>query len=200
MVICRHGNRLGVHSAEFLHLMNLSLDLFCSSHLIFIFLVGNAMTSASSDRGVLAATVSLLLLFPLTARCYNVCLHHRVVRGRTVSAQSSALSATTADAMHFEKFDLTHLPDAMVNSTVWVGNLNEFVTDNELGRLFAKGGGASPLNVPAVVARRPNNDSLRYGVVHFHTSADAQVSVFALEEEEDERGGEREKEGGSVVV
>ena len=61
-----------------------------------------------------------------------------------------------------QRWEMVELPDSMMSTTLWVGNLCEFVTDETLSELFQS---VSSLKfVPACVARRPNMESMRYGV------------------------------------
>lgn len=72
------------------------------------------------------------------------------------------------------RYEMVDLPDSMVDTTVFVGNLCEFVTDDMLSALFQK---ASSLNfVPACVARKPNSSSLKYGFVTFPSIEETEVS------------------------
>ena len=64
-----------------------------------------------------------------------------------------------------QRYEMVPLPDSMVDTTLFVGNLCEFVKDEDLDRLFRT---VSSLNsVPACVSRKPNWDSLLYGFVTF---------------------------------
>ena len=72
-----------------------------------------------------------------------------------------------------ERYEMVQLPDSMMDTTLFVGNLCEFVTDDDLSSLFAQ---ASSLNhVPACVARKANNDSLKYGFVTFPSTQEKEV-------------------------
>jgi len=74
------------------------------------------------------------------------------------------------------RHEMVDLPDSLVDTTVFVGNLCEFVTDEILSELFQL---ASSLNfVPACVARKANSNSLRYGFVTFPTVAEKEVSLM----------------------
>jgi RNA recognition motif-containing protein len=71
------------------------------------------------------------------------------------------------------RYEMVELPDSMMSTTLWVGNLCEFVTDDMLGEIFQQ---ASSLgSVPACVARKPNMESLRYGFVTFRSEAEKEV-------------------------
>jgi hypothetical protein len=72
-----------------------------------------------------------------------------------------------------ERYEMVPLPDSMVDQTVFVGNLCEFVQDDDLSQMFQR---VSHLqSVPACVARRANRDSLQYGFVTFPTVEEKEV-------------------------
>jgi hypothetical protein len=72
-----------------------------------------------------------------------------------------------------ERYEMVPLPDSMVSTTLFVGNLCEFVTDDILSGLFQA---VSKLqSVPACVARKPNMSSMHYGFVHFLTVEEKEV-------------------------
>lgn len=72
------------------------------------------------------------------------------------------------------RYEMVELPDSMMSTTLWVGNLCEFVTDEMLSELFQK---ASSLKfVPACVARKPNYESMKYGFVAFRSEEEKEVS------------------------
>jgi hypothetical protein len=74
------------------------------------------------------------------------------------------------------RYEMVELPDSMVDFTIFVGNLCEFVTDEMLSDVFRKG---SSLNfVPACVARKPNSSSLKYGFVTFPTVEEKEVRMI----------------------
>ena len=88
----------------------------------------------------------------------------------------------TRDAMELmiggARYEMVELPDSMMSTTLWVGNLCEFVTDDMLSELFQQ---ASSLKfVPACVARKPNMESLRYGFVTFRSEEEKEVSYDYL--------------------
>lgn len=66
----------------------------------------------------------------------------------------------------------------VVSTTLWVGNLGEFVTDDVLSQTFQQ---ASTLRfVPACVVRKPNMESLRYGFVTFRSEEEKEVSMLRM--------------------
>lgn len=73
---------------------------------------------------------------------------------------------------------MVELPDSMMSTTLWVGNLCEFVTDEMLSELFQQ---ASSLKfVPACVARKANMESLRYGFVTFRSEEEKEAAMNLL--------------------
>ena len=74
-----------------------------------------------------------------------------------------------------ERYEMVPLPDSMMDTTLYVGNLCEFCKDEDLSNLFQA---VSTLHsVPACVARKPNMASLRYGFVTFLTAQEKEVST-----------------------
>eukprot|EP00571_Detonula_confervacea_P012795 CAMPEP_0172299442 /NCGR_PEP_ID=MMETSP1058-20130122/1753_1 /TAXON_ID=83371 /ORGANISM="Detonula confervacea, Strain CCMP 353" /LENGTH=244 /DNA_ID=CAMNT_0013008893 /DNA_START=306 /DNA_END=1037 /DNA_ORIENTATION=+ len=76
------------------------------------------------------------------------------------------------------RYEMVELPDSMMSTTLWVGNLCEFVTDEMLSELFQQ---TSSLKfVPACVARKANMESLRYGFVTFRSEAEKENAMNIL--------------------
>lgn len=74
------------------------------------------------------------------------------------------------------RYEMVELPDSLVDTTIFVGNLCEFVTDEMLSALFQQ---ASSLNfVPACVARKPDSSSLKYGFVTFPTVEEKEAAII----------------------
>jgi len=74
------------------------------------------------------------------------------------------------------KCDMVDLPDRLVDTTIFVGNLCEFVTDDMLSSLFQE---ASSLHsVPACVVRKANTSSLKYGFVTFPSLQEKEKAVI----------------------
>jgi hypothetical protein len=72
-----------------------------------------------------------------------------------------------------ERYEMIPLPDSMVDTTLFVGNLCEFVHDDDLSKLFQS---VSILNsVPACVARKPDMTSREYGFVSFPSMQEKEV-------------------------
>lgn len=84
----------------------------------------------------------------------------------------------TLDAMELliggSRYEMVELPDSMMSTTLWVGNLCEFVTDEMLSEVFQQA--SEQLFVPACVARKPNMESLKYGFVAFRSEEEKDVS------------------------
>ena len=73
------------------------------------------------------------------------------------------------------RYEMVPLPDSMMETTLFVGNLCEFCKDDDLSKLFQA---VSTLHsVPACVVRKPNFESLRYGFVTFLTIQEKEVCV-----------------------
>jgi hypothetical protein len=72
------------------------------------------------------------------------------------------------------RYEVVALPDALMDTTLFVGNLCEFVKDDDLSGLFQS---VSLLHsLPACVARKPDTTSLQYGFVVFPTRQEKEVS------------------------
>ena len=117
-----------------------------------------------------------------TAILPNVLLQHGHQSSRR--QDDSALSvANLRDADFFEmmvggeRYEMVPLPDSMVDTTCFVGNLCEFVRDDDLSDLFRC---VSPLKsaLPACVARKPNMNSLHYGFVSFPSIEQKEVRLL----------------------
>lgn len=77
-----------------------------------------------------------------------------------------------------ERYEMVPLPDSMMDTTLFVGNLCEFVQDGHLSELFQTVSKLSSL--PACVARKASYDSLEYGFVTFPNVEEKEVSFFSL--------------------
>ena len=104
-------------------------------------------------------------------------------------ASSKSTTATPTTALHMlgvtypsfdemiaggERYEMVPLPDKMCSTTLWVGNLCEFTTDEQLSDLFSEVSVLSSL--PACVARNPNASSREYGFVTFPSVEEKEVS------------------------
>jgi hypothetical protein len=86
------------------------------------------------------------------------------------SIHDDGVSATNVP---WVKYEMTPLPDSLIDTTLFVGNLGDFVTEDTLSRLFAQV--SSLQTVPSAVARTPNNYSMGYAFVTFPTSEEMEV-------------------------
>jgi hypothetical protein len=66
-----------------------------------------------------------------------------------------------------ERYEMVPLPDSMFDTTLFVGNLCEFIKDEDLDELFRIV--TNLRSVPACVARKANYESMQYGFVTFPT-------------------------------
>lgn len=87
----------------------------------------------------------------------------------TASTNSALLYGRDADMMEMsvggKRYEMVQLPDSLIDTTLFVGNLCEFVTDSDLSSLFQE---VSTLKfIPACVIRKANMSSLKYGFVTF---------------------------------
>lgn len=75
-----------------------------------------------------------------------------------------------------ERYENVPLPDSMLDTTIFVGNLCEFAQDEDLSQQFRSV--TNLISLPACVARRPNSQSLEYGFVAFPTVEEKEVGTF----------------------
>jgi hypothetical protein len=81
-----------------------------------------------------------------------------------------------------ERYEMVPLPDSMMDTTLFVGNLNEFVNDQILSDFFCQVSDLS--SVPACVARKANMDSLYYGLVTFPTKQEKDNAILEFHNSE----------------
>ncbi len=74
-----------------------------------------------------------------------------------------------------ERYENVPLPDSMLDTTIFVGNLCEFAKDEDLSQQFRSV--TNLISLPACVARRPNSQSLKYGFVAFPTVEEKEVGA-----------------------
>ena len=72
-----------------------------------------------------------------------------------------------------QRYEMVPLPDSMMDTTLFVGNLCEFCKDEDLSNLFQSV--SSLQRLPACVVRKPNYASLGYGFVTFLTVEEKEV-------------------------
>lgn len=75
-----------------------------------------------------------------------------------------------------ERYEMVPLPDSMLDTTLFVGNLNEFANDQDLSDFFCRV--TELLSVPACVARKANMASLEYGFVTFPTMQEKERAIM----------------------
>lgn len=75
-----------------------------------------------------------------------------------------------------ERYEMVPLPDSMFDTTLFVGNLCEFIKDEDLDKLFRIV--TNLRSVPACVARKANYDSLQYGFVTFPTVEEKEMALI----------------------
>lgn len=96
-----------------------------------------------------------------------------------MAAQAPLTSRVDADRVEQlvggERYSLVPMPDSMTDTTVYVGNLCEFVDDGALSQFFAAHSVLS--RVPAVVVRKPDTQSMQYGFVSFPSRQEKEVRV-----------------------
>jgi hypothetical protein len=125
------------------------------------------------------------MISPYIARLHFFLVPFFVPASWAFQASPSRRSASTlgvhklrdADLMEMmvggERYEMVPLPDSMVDTTLFVGNLNEFVRDEDLSDFFRS---VTALQyVPSCVVRRVNMASLKYGFVAFPTVEEKEV-------------------------
>lgn len=77
--------------------------------------------------------------------------------------------------LYGEIYEIVEIPDSMTSTTIFIGNLCEFITDDELSNLFQQ---ISVLNyIPAFIVRKPNGSSLNYGFATFPTISEKELAI-----------------------
>ncbi|KAL9190923.1 hypothetical protein ACHAXT_000629 [Thalassiosira profunda] len=109
-------------------------------------------------------------------------LHPATSLSPTALGYSNWDAFETRDSMELlvggARYEFVELPDSMMSTTLWVGNLCEFVTDEMLSDVFQQ---ASSLKfVPACVARKPNMESMKYGFVTFRSEEEKETAMNLL--------------------
>lgn len=130
-------------------------------------------------------TVSLLgagMLYPVSGFTPSRVSAPSIVLRQTRTTPLGKLSVSNtrdADLIEMmvggERYEMIPLPDSLVDTTLFVGNLCEFVTDDHLSDLFQC---VSKLqSIPACVIRKPNMMSLQYGFVTFPTIQEKEAAL-----------------------
>jgi RNA recognition motif. (a.k.a. RRM, RBD, or RNP domain) len=114
--------------------------------------------------------------------------YHPRMLTSTASDVSASGSSTQLDAlMHREpdwvetliggeRYSLVPMPDRMKATTLFVGNLCEFVRDADLSNLFSQV--SSLMTVPSCVVRKVDTQSMGYGFVSFPSVKEKEVSPY----------------------
>lgn len=98
------------------------------------------------------------------------CTYPSQMKTTIATTSNTALSyGRDADMMEMsvggKRYEMVQLPDSLIDTTLFVGNLCEFVTDDMLSSLFQE---VSTLKfIPACVIRKADMSSLKYGFVTF---------------------------------
>ena len=79
-----------------------------------------------------------------------------------------------------QRYEMSPIPDSMMQTTIFVGNLCEFVSDDDLSHLFRSV--SSLQSLPACVVRKPDMTSLQYGFVTFPTEEEKEVRAIGYSE------------------
>lgn len=88
------------------------------------------------------------------------------------------LSELVTDEERHKRYQFVPLPDSMVPTTVFVGNLCEFVTEEMLSELFQQV--SRSLRPPTCIARKLDTSSKKYGFVAFQTVTEAKAAIDRL--------------------
>jgi hypothetical protein len=131
------------------------------------------------DFKIVALFISIIMFGSRRAFAFSPAF--RLARRAPFSHQPNMI-ATTRDAdfieeiMGGERYEMVPLPDSMLPTTLFVGNLNEFVTDDILSAFFSSV--SRLISVPACVARKPNASSMEYGFVTFPTVQEKEAAIL----------------------
>lgn len=144
-------------------------------------------TQSASGRWCLPLIVLSLLKMALTFRPNPLCAMKHInpsaapmsqIQHRRSMSPLHVVSDREPDIVEMmvggERYEMVPLPDRMCDTTLFVGNLCEFVNDDDLSQLFQTV--SSLQSVPACVVRKANMQSLRYGFVSFITVEEKEVS------------------------
>jgi RNA recognition motif. (a.k.a. RRM, RBD, or RNP domain) len=109
--------------------------------------------------------------------CSRNCYPNNAVSRFACQTALSVHSVRDADLVEVmvggERYSLVPMPDSMKSTTLFVGNVCEFVKDEDLSRLFSEV--SSVLSVPSCVVRKVNTQSLGYGFVSFPSVKEKEV-------------------------
>ncbi|GKY93683.1 hypothetical protein MPSEU_000335500 [Mayamaea pseudoterrestris] len=139
------------------------------------------------------AASSLLLSLCMWRTASSFVSRKLIVNQRAFTAASSwhglgafHLDEGEADVMEQlvggERYSMVPLPDSMMDTTLFVGNLCEFVHDGDLSLLFeCVCSDVHKPPPPACVSRKPNRDSLQYGFVTFATRKEKEAAIIRFD-------------------
>ena len=82
-----------------------------------------------------------------------------------------------------ERYSLVPMPHAMKATTIFVGNICEFVQDSDLSTYFSQV--SSLTSVPSCVVRKVDTQSMGYGFVSFPNVDEKEVSYFGVRDQVD---------------
>jgi len=128
-------------------------------------------------------TMLVLGMFLLLPSCC-----HAFLSCRTETKSPSALMVFSQDLhdpgmmemfVGGERYENVPLPDSMLDTTIFVGNLCEFAQDEDLSQQFRSV--TNLISLPACVARRPNSQSLEYGFVAFPTVEEKEAAIIRFD-------------------
>ena len=114
-------------------------------------------------------------------RLQTLCTYPSQMKTTIAETSNTALSyGRDADMMEMsvggKRYEMVQLPDSLIDTTLFVGNLCEFVTDDMLSSLFQE---VSTLKfIPACVIRKANMSSLKYGFATFPNEEEKLVGTF----------------------
>lgn len=144
---------------------------------------------------VVALWISTVSILTTGSTAYVV--HWPTTTKRTTSLTRQYLLHHTRDADLYEqlvggeRYSMIPIPNQMRETTLFVGNLCEFVHDVDLSALFGQALLSSSsscevrsqqYSVPAVVARKPNTSSLQYGFVCFRNASETEAAMDRFHE------------------
>ncbi len=112
--------------------------------------------------------------------------------GNTVSRGTASIPTTTTTQLHVhsnirdadivemiiggERYSMVPMPNAMKATTIFVGNLCEFVQDSDLSNYFSEV--SSLTTVPSCIVRKVNTQSMGYGFVSFLNVQEKEVKYL----------------------
>jgi hypothetical protein len=134
------------------------------------------LTTTSFPRSCEAFATNKMTPLEATRNVHRSCISKPPSSTRS-TARQMVHTIRDADMMEMmvggQRFEMVPLPDSMMDTTVFVGNLCEFAHDEDLSKVFQS---VSRLqSVPACVVRRPNMASMEYAFVTFPSVEEKEV-------------------------